>query len=230
MAPEHPTYQLQPGFPEKLDAFVDRFLTDGFDLFAFEFERIDPFVQQAQCDQSDRDDKELRRTPKEKYLLEMLSFRIYDRLNRDEFNRRKSTLIVMPDCLSLHNPTCEKVETENGTFCRRCKPECQAYEISELARKYKAKFVFSKRSLSKQMEYFDKQLGDLSVIGVACITMLASGMRTADEAGIPSRGVLLNFTGCEHWNDQPFASAFTLSWLEAILKEKYEAQNKTSDD
>ena len=59
------------------------------------------------------------------------------------------------------------------------------------------------------------------MIGIACIKMLAEGMRTAAEVGIPARGVLLNFSGCEHWNDQPCASEFSMRWLEDILEEKY---------
>jgi hypothetical protein len=43
--------------------------------------------------------------------------------------------------------------------------------------------------------------------------------------GIPARGVLLNCTGCEHWNDVPFASNFSLDWLKEVLKEKYGAKH-----
>ncbi len=225
MADNHPTYRLGPDFNDKLDQFVDKFICDGYECFAGEFARIEGFVEAACCDQSKRDDHDLRRTPKEKYLLEMVSYRIYDRLNREEFNKRKNTLIVMPDCLSLHNPDCERVERDYGTFCKRCLPTCQAYGISEVAKKYGAKCVFSKRSLDKQIEHFSKKMPDLSVVGVACIMMLAGGMRTAAEVSVPARGVLLNFTGCEHWNDQAFASEFTLASLEAILKEKYGGQS-----
>ncbi|TAM48642.1 MAG: DUF116 domain-containing protein, partial [Acidobacteria bacterium] len=44
---------------------------------------------------------------------------------------------------------------------------------------------------------------DLSVIGVACIWMMASGMREAEGPGVPSQGVLLNYCGCDHWADEP---------------------------
>jgi hypothetical protein len=100
-------------------------------------------------------------------------------------------------------------------------PTCQAYQTGDLAKKYGLKIVFSKRKLAEQIEYFSGKMEDLSVIGIACITMLASGMRTAADVGVPARGVLLNFTGCEHWNDEPFASEFAFSSLKAILEEKY---------
>ena len=224
MTIDHPTYRLGPDFNDKLNAFVKRFIDDGFERFAEEFERIDGFVEKARNDPS-RDDSDLRRTEKEKYLLEMVSFKIYDELNREKFNRCKNTLIVMPDCLSIHEKECEKVEKPYGFFCKRCLPSCQAYEIGELAKKYGVKIVFSKRKLTEQIEYFAKKMPDLAVVGIACVMMLASGMRTAAKVGVPARGVLLNFTGCEHWNDEPFASQFTMESLKAILEEKYGARD-----
>ena len=224
MPDKHPTYKLGPELNSKLETFVKNFLADGFEYFADEFERVDGFVERALLDRG-RDDSDLRRTPKEKYLLELVSFKLYDELNRDGFNKCKNTLIVMPDCLSIHEQECEKVEKSYGFFCKRCNPECRAYEIGELAGKYGIKILFSKRKLTEQLEYFSKKMGDLSVIGIACIMMLASGMRTAHEVGVPARGVPLNFTGCEHWNDEPFASDFTMASLKAILEEKYGSGN-----
>ena len=224
MTINHPTYRLGPDFNNKLDEFVKKFIKDGYEHFSEEFERINEFVEKARSDPN-RDDSDLRRTEKEKYLLEVVSFKIYDELNREKFNRCKNTLIVMPDCLSIHEKECEKVEKPYGFFCKRCQPSCQAYEIGELAKKYSVKIVFSKRKLTEQIEYFSKKMPDLSVIGIACVMMLASGMRTAAEVDVPARGVLLNFTGCEHWNDEPFASQFTMTSLEAILEEKYGARD-----
>ena len=224
MTIDHPTYRLGPDFNNKLDEFVKKFIKDGYEHFSEEFERINEFVEKARSDPN-RDDSDLRRTEKEKYLLEVVSFKIYDELNREKFNRCKDTLIVMPDCLSIHDKECEKVEKPYGSFCKRCLPSCQAYEIGELAKKYGVKIVFSKRKLTEQIEYFSKKMTDISVIGIACVMMLASGMRTAAEVDVPARGVLLNFTGCEHWNDEPFASQFTMTSLEAILEEKYGARD-----
>jgi len=220
MTDRHPTYRLSDDFQEKLDKFVGSFIEGGLDVFAAEFAKIDDFVAKAQADRG-RDDFDLRQSPRVKYLLEMVSFKIYDELNREAFNKRRNTMIVMPDCLSLHNPDCEKVEKKYGYFCKRCVSTCRAYEIGDLAAKYGVKILFSKRKLTEQLEHFDKKMGDLSVIGIACVMMLASGMRTAAEVGVPARGVLLNFTGCEHWNAEPFASDFAMTSLRAILEEKY---------
>ena len=216
-----PTYRLDISFREKLEAFEGTSVEEALDYFADEFAGIDEYYATAKADRSKRDDHDLRRTPKEEYAKELIAIRDYDRRNRAAFNAAPKTLIIMPDCLSIHDTPCEKVDHKRGDICKRCLPDCQARQISDLAAKYKARALFSKRKLEKQLKYHRKQLGDTGVIGIACILMLAEGMRTAEEAGIPARGVPLMFCGCEHWNDIPFTSVFSFSWLESLLEEKY---------
>ncbi|RKX17962.1 MAG: hypothetical protein DRP35_10050 [Candidatus Zixiibacteriota bacterium] len=228
MTGNYPTYNLNDNFDGKLSEFVDDIFQKGFNKFEKEFHNIDSFVCTVLNESGERGDHNLRLSSKKLYLLEAISFKIYDELNRDDFNKAKDTLIIMPDCLSVHNPECEKVETEYGDVCKRCKVTCPAHKIIELATKYKAKAIFSKRKLTEQIKYFSDKSGDMGVIGIACIMMLAMGMRTAQEISIPARGVLLNYTGCDHWNDKPFGSDFTISSLESILKEKQDARNKNT--
>jgi hypothetical protein len=222
MAPDHPTYRLGDDVQDKLNSYVDNLFTTGYSLFSREFEKIDAFVEAAEQDQSQRDDHSFRRTPKRLYLIELINYKVYDDYNRKLFNATGDTLIILPDCLSLHNPECLKTDGAWGDECRECTPDCQAYEVMQLAADYNAQVLFSKRKLSEQLQHYAAQSKSLGVIGVACILMLADGMRTAMELGIPVRGVPLDFCGCDHWNDQPFASAFPMTRLEAILKEKYE--------
>jgi hypothetical protein len=230
MSERAPTYRLGPEFNDKLTRFVDRVLREGFEAFSKEFAGLDPFIANAHSDRSDREDKSLRQTPKEKYLLEAIAFKIYDDLNREKFNQAKETLIVLPDCLSLHNPDCLKTDEKWGDRCQQCADDCQANEVVELAESYGLEVVFSKRKLEEQIDHYCKQSGDLAVVGIGCLLMLASGMRSAAEAGVPARGVLLSFCGCEHWNDEPFASEFPLEQLRAILEEKYGQANSPADN
>jgi len=125
MSKPAPTYCLGPDFYNKLIEFVARFQQEGYDLFSEEFAQLDEFIAAAHTDQSDRTDKGLRRTPKIKYLLEAVSFKIYDQLNRDRFNQAKRTVIVLPDCLNLHNPDCLKTDEKWGDQCQQCVDDCQ---------------------------------------------------------------------------------------------------------
>jgi hypothetical protein len=217
-----PTYQLGDDFDRKLTDFTAKFISDGFEEFSREFSRLDKFIAEAQLDESERTDKTLRQNEKEIYLLEAVSYKIFDQINRKRFNDAKETLIIIPDCLSMHNSDCLKTDEEWGDRCQQCVDECQANEVVELGEKYGLEVVFSKRKLTEQIEHYADKKGGLSLIGIGCLLMLARGMRTAAEVGIPTRGVLLSFTGCDHWNDEPFGSEFSLEQLRAILKEKYE--------
>ncbi len=221
MSDRAPTYKLGSDFYERLEKFVEGFLDDGYSFFEKEFDGLDEYIAAANADTPGSNDVKLRRIAKEKYLLEMVNFFVLDRLNREAFNKAKDTLIVLPDCLTLHNPDCLRIEEKWGDICMRCEPTCQAFEVMDLADKYSLVVVFSKRKLTEQLEHFSGKSGDLSVVGIACINMLAEGMRSASDAGVPARGVLLDFSGCEHWQDPPCASRFQLSRLESILKEKY---------
>ena len=220
-----PTYHLSPESFDKLERLADTFVKNGLIDFADEFANIDSFVTLAYEDPTDRDDHEMRITPRPRYLLEMLNCAVLDRVNREAFNRTKETLIIMPDCLSLHNPECEKVDSKYGDICRRCNDTCQARQIVDLAARYRAKAIFSKRKLSKQLDHYKDKSRDLGVVGIACILMLAEGLRTADSEGIPARGVILNGCGCEHWNDKPFASTVIIERVRRILEEKHDSRD-----
>jgi hypothetical protein len=230
MSRRTPTYCLGPDFDQKLTRFVEDFLRDGFDRFSAEFEGIDAFLAKAETDRSDRDDHRLRQNEKEKYLLEAVAFKIYDQLNREAFNHAENTLIVLPDCLSLHNPNCLKIEKKWGDRCEQCTENCQAAQVVALAETYGVECVFSKRKLEEQIEHYADRSGKLGVIGIGCLMMLANGMRTAHDVGVPARGMLLEFSGCEHWNDQTCASEFPMQQLRDILEEKYGKKFPSSDD
>lgn len=225
MTDKAPTYRLDNDFRSKLDHFDGTTVEETLTYFSEEFAGIDEYHQTALADRSTRDDHDLRRTPIEDYAREFLAFRDLDRQNRAAFNATEKTLIIMPDCLSIHDTPCEKVDHKRGDICKRCLPDCQAKEISDLTARYRARALFSKRKLEDQLKYHRKSQGDTGVIGVACILMLAEGMRTADGVGVPARGVPLMFCGCEHWNDLPFTSVFSLPWLESLLEEKYGRQH-----
>ncbi|MEW5797246.1 MAG: DUF116 domain-containing protein [Candidatus Zixiibacteriota bacterium] len=230
MPGQAPTYLLGPDFDHKLTEFVAQFLDNGFERFAEEFTGLDDFIARANADTSTRNDHSLRRSEKERYLLEAVAFKIYDQLNREAFNRAKDTLIILPNCLSLHNPNCLKTDEKWGDRCQECTDDCQAAQVVALAERYGIECLFSKRKLEEQIEHYAERSGSLGVVGVGCLMMLANGMRTAHDVGVPARGVLLSFSGCEHWNDRPCASEFPMHQLEAILEEKYGNNITPSDD
>jgi len=189
------TFRLGDNFYDKLEKFTDQFLNDGLDLFSDELKEIDSFYHNALCDKSDRSDKSFRQQPKQNYLLEAVYFMIHDRNNREAFNNAKDTIIILPDCMALMQDKCKKERTEFGKVCTACVPNCEINKIMQIAEPYGIEGYFSKRALTEQLTNIKKAKPDLSVIGISCLLTLADGMRSAREAGIPSRGVFLNFVG-----------------------------------
>jgi hypothetical protein len=215
------TFRLGDDFYSKLDDFARRVLAEGSELFKEEFKNVDCFYRMAMDDRSERDDHNFRRTPKHFYLIEALSYGIFDECNRDAFNQTKDTVIILPDCLSLMQSRCERKKKKYGKICTRCVPNCQVNKIMEMAEGYGVEGYFSKRKLEKQLRKIKKAKPSLGVIGISCILTLAAGMRTARELGIPARGVFLNFTGCDHWSEKPFSTETALSRIKVILEDKY---------
>jgi hypothetical protein len=224
-----PTYLLGPDFDRKLTSFAAAFLSAGQEVFEKEFALVAPFVKQAQEDQSERDDHRLRGTPQEYYLLEALAYKIYDMENRERFNQTDKTLLVLPHCLTLDNPFCERVDLAHGDKCIGCKSDCTVNGIRELGEQYGAEVVFSKRALKEQISHYAELHKNLGVIGIGCLLMLAPGMRTAIDLDIPVRGIPLDYCGCDHWTEEPFATAFSIDRLKAMLEEKDAARRSTPD-
>jgi hypothetical protein len=222
------TFRLGEDFYEKLERFTGKVLDEGYKLFEKEFKNIDAFYEKAVNENSKRGDGTFRQTPKPFYLIEALYYQIFDLTNRDAFNKARDTVLIMPQCLALRQDKCKRKRRKYGKVCDRCAPGCEVHKIMQIADRYNVEGYFSKRELTKQLEKIKKDKPSLGVIGISCILTLASGMRSAKEVGLPSRGVFLNLTGCEHWADEPFATETTVSRVEAILKEKYGVPDSTA--
>ncbi|SYZ74316.1 hypothetical protein TRIP_C60586 [Candidatus Zixiibacteriota bacterium] len=222
------TFHLEPDFYDRLERFTQGVLQKGFEIFKPDFQKIDAFYATAVADKSARDDHAFRRTAKPFYLIEALYYKIYDEFNREAFNRAKETVIIVPQCLALMQEKCQRKRGKYGKICNRCVPNCQINKISEIASLFGVDTYFSKRGLEKQLGRIKRAKPSLSVIGISCVLTLASGMRTAAELGIPARGVFLNFTGCDHWTDKPFATETSLARLKEILEEKYGLSHPSS--
>ncbi len=216
------TYSIEDDFYKKLEKFTQETIDNGFKLFENEFANIDSFYKNCFKDKADRSDHNFRQTAKPFYLIEAMYYQIFDNENREDFNKAERTVIILPDCLSYLGEKCKREKTDLGKICTRCVPKCQINQIMEIADKYKVDGYFSKRALVEQLTKIkDEKKTTLSVIGISCLLTLASGMRQAKEAGLVSRGVFLNFTGCEHWADKPFATETAIERIKSILEEKY---------
>lgn len=109
-----------------------------------------------------------------------------------------------------------------------CDDSCTLGRITVTATRYGVDGFSSDREHERQPAALKRgRYRDLSVIGVACVWILANGMRTAEEAGVPSQGVLVDYCGCEHWLDDPVVTAAAVERVEQILRDKARARRGT---
>lgn len=220
-----PTYDLRElgeglAVYERLDRLADGFLELAEAEVGCAFVCVPEFAARASRDDG-RKDEYYRRTTRERYLVELLACVVMGRQFWPEFAARRDTVLILPDCLRRQGDACKRKGTRYGTRCTACDPECAICRMTVAAARHGAGAYFADMEHAKQFRALLRgRYRDLSVLGVACIWMLASGMRAAEAAGVPSQGVLLNFCGCEHWRDDPVVTDAVVERVEAILAAK----------
>ena len=224
-----PTYDLRElgegsAIYARLDRLADRFLAVAEREVGGAFAGVPAFAARA-AQETCRSEEYYRRTTRERYLVELLDCVVMGRQFWPAFAARHDTVLILPDCLRRQGDACKRKGTRFGTRCTACDPECAVCRMTVAAARCGAGAYFSDMDHEKQFRALKRgPYRDLSVIGVACIWMLASGMRAAEEAGVPSQGVLLNYCGCEHWRDQPMVTDAVVERVEAILAAKAAAR------
>lgn len=223
--PAAPTYDLRElgeglAIYERLERLADQFLTLADAEVGCAFSAVPAFVSRAR-QESGREEEYYRRTTRERYLVELLACVVMGRQFWDDFAARRDTVLILPDCLRRRGDACARKSTRYGPRCAACDPQCAIHRMTVAAARYGAAAYFSELDHAKQFRRLARgKYKGLSVLGVACIWMLAAGMRAAEEAGVPSQGVLLNYCGCEHWTDDPIVTETVVQRVEAILAAK----------
>jgi hypothetical protein len=222
--PDPPTYDLrQLGEGLELYRRLDR-LADDWTALARELApaltRVPAFAGLAALE-TGRDEERFRRTTAERYALELLACLVMGRQHWPGFVARQDTVLLLPDCARARLQGCKRESTRYGPRCTGCHPRCTIRSLTETGARYGADAYFAEMGHERQLKGMRRgRYRDLSVVGVACIWMLAQGMRAAEGVGVPSQGVFLTFCGCEHWTDDPFVTATAVERLEAILAAK----------
>jgi hypothetical protein len=201
----------------RLDRFADRLLELGLAELGAAFTRVPEFAARAALE-TGRDEEFYRRTTRERYLAELAAVVIMGRQHWPRFAARRDVVVILPDCLRLDADRCRReADGDCGTRCADCDPDCVAGRISAAAEAHGVPAYFAERERGAQFGALRRAHPDLALLGVACIWMLAKGMRDAEEAGIPSQGVLLNYSACDHWSETPATTDAVVERVAEIL-------------
>ena len=223
--PDPPTYDLRRmGEGVGLYGELDRLADDWIDLARSRLgpalTRVGDFAARA-LRETGREEERFRRTSADRYALELLACLVMGRQNWAEFVACRYTVLLLPDCARARMERCARKGTRYGPRCTGCHPTCTIKDLTDVGARYGADAYFAELGHERQLKAMRRgRYRDLSVVGVACIWMLAQGMRAAEGVGVPSQGVFLSYCGCEHWTDRPFVTATAVERMEAILAAK----------
>lgn len=139
---------------------------------------------------------------------------------RYSFLARRQHLVIMPACARLRDErTCQAKQTDSTATCSHCAVGCAISAVTRLAERSGAQVVFVAHG-SSFYQYVDSlaaNASDVGVVGMACASdLLGSGWR-ARSKGIMAQCVLLNESGCDHWQAVPAPTSCDLAELGRIL-------------
>lgn len=225
-----PTYDLRSlregcGVYASLDQLAGEFLRSADRCLGPALAEVPTFLQGI-IGEEGRPDECYRHATPERYSLELLACTIMARQFWPDFVARRDTVLILPDCLRIRQKGCGRKKTRFGSACTACHPDCLVARITGVGALYGAPAYFSDMDHPKQFKALRKKHPDLSVVGVACVLMLANGMRAAEAAGVPSQGVLLTYCGCDHWTHKPFTTHAEVERVVAILKAKADGSSE----
>ncbi len=218
---EPPTYLIDADFGKKLRGFREKFLEVARSRFHREMSNVRDYVERSRKSPVQKG-FDWARFPEEFYFVEIATIAVLNNALWDDFCRADHTIIFIPDCLSLLGNKCKRKGEAYLEQCDQCVPNCTVNKIVSLKEKYDFREVFTYREMKDQFDVIKKKYESVSFFGIACILMLAEGMRMSMQNGVPSHGVPLSYCGCEHWAGKPFPTDTDLAEVERVLRSKAE--------
>lgn len=214
-----PTYFLDSTFPEKSRKLKDDFLRLARDCFHTEMANVRGYVERSRKSPV-QEGFDWAKFPEEFYFVEIVTIAVLNDALWDDFCRADHTIVFIPDCLSLLGDKCKRRGEEYLEHCDQCVPNCTVNKIVSLKEKYDFREVFTYREMKDQFDLLKKKYKSVSFFGIACILMLAEGMRMSMQNGVPSHGVPLSYCGCEHWVGKPVPTDTDVAGVESVLRLK----------
>jgi uncharacterized protein len=154
------------------------------------------------------------------YHVNMVGAEILNRAWRSGFLDCRQHVVVLPGCARARlGENCRAIRMQSEHACSHCTLGCSVSAATRLAERMGG-CAFAVIHNSDYWQFLDtKGLSgpDVGIVGVACAAgLLGAGWR-ARARGLQAQCVLLNASGCEHWQPAANSTSFDLSELARIL-------------
>ena len=155
------------------------------------------------------------------YHLNMVGAEILNRDLRNEYQKTKNKILLLPTCMS--NPekgVCKSISLDNKKYCTGCSENCNVNKYRKycLDRNIKINLIPHSSSFSKYLKEWENQ-EDTALIGVACVLNLLKGGYEMQNLNIPSQCIFLDYCGCKkHWHKKGLPTDLNIKMLDQINK------------
>lgn len=155
------------------------------------------------------------------YHLNMVGAEILNRAWRPAFLRCRRHVVVMPGCMRrLSEERCASRRSEVERRCTHCHSGCEVSAATRLAVRTggDAVAVLHGSDLTEALRRIAARGDDVAIVGVACVPgLIGAGLR-ARALGLPAQCVLLNASGCAHWQRTAVPTGIDLVELRRVLR------------
>jgi uncharacterized protein len=154
------------------------------------------------------------------YHLNMVGAEILNRAWRSSFLDCRRHVVILPGCARVRlGESCRAVRKQSEQSCTHCTLGCAVSAATRLAERMGAAAITVLHG-SDFARFLDSAVlsgPDVGIIGVACAAgLLGAGWR-ARAQGFHAQCVLLNASGCEHWQPVASTTSFDIAELARIL-------------
>ncbi len=164
----------------------------------------------------------LRSQPVGAYIRNMLAVGVLNRLMRASFLETERKVIVLPDCLKNYGDwTCCKENDGKVSTCIQCTPQCIVYETTERFADSRTTVVLEPEDMSRYFAELRDGFGAVGVVGVACALTMLSGFDRTLRHRLPTQGVFLNYSSCQHhWANPAYNTCYSLRRMAWVLYDR----------
>jgi len=144
------------------------------------------------------------------YHLNMVGAEVMNRSFKEDFDKKPLKVVFLPTCMSAMGAKCKAVKREMGIQCKGCTSSCIVNKLNKMGEEKGFMVIMAAHGSSIMKD--PSLIGNIGVVGVACILNLLSSGWKARRMGVPAQCVLLDQCGCKnHWDDNGIPTMLNIS-------------------
>lgn len=153
------------------------------------------------------------------YHLNMVGAEIMNRSFKKAFDNRPRKVLLLPICMrSEIEGKCRARETNLGLRCTKCSKKCNVRQLTDMGKEHDFEVYIVSHESSTFSKVTTGDIGELGIIGIACIPKLIAGGLKSKSLDIPAQCVILDYPSCKkHWHNGEFPTDINVNQLVHVI-------------